>query len=75
MFFGKVNFQDISGEIVLNAPTESGMFGFGHHFEKAQKSKGIAEFVLKGKMILNGPMHMGKDVFLCIENTAGINIC
>ncbi|WP_409687184.1 acyltransferase [Flavobacterium sp.] len=70
VFFGKVNFQDISGEIILNAPIESGMFGFGHHFEIAQKSKGMAEFILKGKLIINGPVHMGKDVLLYIAKNA-----
>jgi acetyltransferase-like isoleucine patch superfamily enzyme len=70
VFFGKVNFQDISGEIILNAPVESGMFGFGHHFEIAQKSKGIAEFVLKGRLVINGPVHIGKDVFLYIAKDA-----
>jgi len=70
IFFGKVHFQEITGEIVFNVPPERGMFGFGHHFEKAHKSKGIAEFGLKGKLVLNGPMHMGKDVFFHVDNGA-----
>jgi len=70
IFFGKVSFQDISGEIVFKVPVERGMFGFGQHFEKAHKSKGIAEFCLKGKLVLNGPMHIGKDVFLFIDEHA-----
>ncbi len=70
VFFGKVSFHDISGEIVFNAPVESGMFGFGHRFEKARKSKGVAEFGLKGKLVLNGPMHIGKDVFFSIDENA-----
>ena len=69
-FYGKVKFQGINGEIIINAPIKRGMFGFGQKFEKATKSKGIAEFSLLGKLVLNGPIHMGKDVFFAIENNA-----
>jgi acetyltransferase-like isoleucine patch superfamily enzyme len=70
VFFGKVKFHDISGEIVINTPIESGLFGFGHHFEKHKTSKGVAEFNLSGKLTINGPMHMGKDVFFSVEKDA-----
>ncbi|MGV3696161.1 acyltransferase [Flavobacterium sp.] len=70
VFFGKVSFQDISGEILIKGPVASAMFGFGHKFELAKKSKGIAEFSLKGKLILNGPLHIGKDVFFHVGTNA-----
>lgn len=69
-FYGKVKFRRISGEIIINAPIKRGMFGFGQQFEKATRSKGIAEFSLLGTLVLNGPIHMGKDVFLSIGKNA-----
>ena len=69
-FYGKVNFQNITGNIIINGPIKRGMFGFGCQFEMAQKSKGIAEFSLLGKLVLNGPMHIGKDVFFHVGKGA-----
>ena len=70
IFFGKVSFQDLSGEIIINGSIRTAMIGFGHQFEQAKKSKGIAEIALKGKLIFNGPTNLGKDVFLYIEKNA-----
>lgn len=70
VFYGKVSFNGISGEININAPIERGMIGFGQDFELPKKSKGISEFVLKGKLVFNGHTHIGKDVFFYIgENS------
>ena len=48
-FYGKIYFQCIKGEIVINGPIKTAMIGYGQHFETAVKSKGIAEFSLHGK--------------------------
>ncbi len=46
------------------------MIGYGQHFETAEKSKGIAEFSLYGKLVFNGYSHFGKDVVLYIGENA-----
>lgn len=65
-FYGKIHFQSIKGEIIINGPIKTAMIGYGQHFETAQKSKGIAEFALHGKIIFNGYCHFGKDVIIYI---------
>ena len=69
-FYGKVKFHNIQGEILIDAPLKRGMFGFGQKFELAKQSKGIAEFTLMGKLVLKGPLHIGKDVVFFIGNNA-----
>src|SRR5688572_22200583 len=63
-FFGRVTFQDISGEIVINAPISKGMVGFGKRFEKFTKSNGTAEISIEGRLIFNGPALFGKDCLI-----------
>lgn len=70
IFYGKVHFQSIKGEIIINGPIKKGLIGFGQQFETSTISKGIAEIFLEGKIIFNGPMHMGKDVSLYIHKGA-----
>lgn len=70
VFFGKVHFHELKGEVIINKKIKTGMIGFGHKFEKSKKSKGIAEFTLNGKLVLNGPLHIGKDVFFYIGDNA-----
>lgn len=70
IFYGKVKFHDISGQIIFNTPIKRGMIGFGQYFELPKKAKGIAEFTLKGKLVFNGEMHMGKDVFFYVGDNA-----
>jgi acetyltransferase-like isoleucine patch superfamily enzyme len=69
-FYGKVHFQSIRGEIIINGPIKTAMIGYGQHFETSVKSKGIAEFSLYGKLIFNGYTHFGKDVILYIGENA-----
>lgn len=69
-FYGKVYFQCIKGDIVINGPIKTAMVGYGQHFETAKKSKGIAEFSLYGKLVFNGYSHFGKDVILYIGEDA-----
>lgn len=73
VFYGQVSFQSIKGEVVINGPIERGMIGFGQQFEINKKRKKIAEVFIEGKLIFNGPMHMGKDVFLYIAENATCN--
>jgi acetyltransferase-like isoleucine patch superfamily enzyme len=70
VFYGQVSFQSIKGQVVINGPIERGMIGFGQQFEINQKRKKVAEIFIEGKLIFNGPMHMGKDVFLYIAENA-----
>lgn len=69
-FYGKIHFQSIKGEIIINGPIKTAMIGYGQHFETAVKSKGIAELSLYGKMIFNGYTHFGKDVIIYIGENA-----
>lgn len=69
-FFGKVKFQLLVGKITINGPIKRGMIGFGQRFEKSRKAKGIAEFVLEGQLVFNGPAHFGKDVFFYVGENA-----
>lgn len=69
-FYGKVKLRSLDGEMVINGPIRRGMVGFGQHFEKPIRYKGIAEFNLEGKWVVNGPMHIGKDVFFHIGKGA-----
>lgn len=74
MFYGSVKFQNISGKISINGPIEIGMIGFGQEFEINRRSRKIAEIVIEGDLIFNGPMHIGKDVFLYIAKNAVCNL-
>lgn len=69
-FYGKVKFQDISGEIIINSPIRRGMIGFGQPYEMNTMHKGIAEIMLAGKMICNGDVQFGKDYFIYVEKNA-----
>ncbi len=70
IFYGKVSFGDLTGQIVFNCPVQKGLVGFGQRFELPRKSKGVAEFSVAGKLIFDGPMHMGKDVFFHVGKNA-----
>lgn len=70
VFYGNVKFQSIKGNIIINGPIKTAMMGFGQQFEKAKRSKNIAEFALEGTLVINGPVHIGKDVFFYIAENA-----
>lgn len=65
-FYGKVCFQSIQGEVIINGPIKTAMIGFGQQFEIEIKSKGIAQLSLYGKLTFNGHAQLGKDVILYI---------
>lgn len=66
IFYGKVKFQNISGQININAPIQTGMIGFGKPYEMNTVSSGISEIMLAGKVIFNGHVQFGIDYFLYV---------
>ncbi|WP_445721869.1 acyltransferase [Flavobacterium sp.] len=70
VFYGKVKFQNISGEIIINAPIEKGMISFGKPYEMTTVSSGISEIMLSGKIIFNGYVQFGKDYFVFVSKKA-----
>ena len=73
-FYGKVSFQCINGEIIIEGPIMTGMIGFGKKFEKFSKSKGIAEICIAGKLIFKGYALFGKDYLIYIEENGCLEI-
>lgn len=73
-FYGKVKFQDISGEIIINAPIRKGMIGFGKKFEKQIYPKAVGEFTLIGKIVFNGFALFGKEYFIYVDKDAVLEI-
>jgi acetyltransferase-like isoleucine patch superfamily enzyme len=69
-FYGKVKFQNISGEIIIIAPVSRGMIGFGQPFEMNTIHKGTAEIALVGKLIFKGYVQFGKDYFIYVKKNA-----
>lgn len=69
-FYGKVKFQDISGDINIESPIKSGMIGFGQRYEKYTVHKGTAEIVLAGKIVFKGNVQFGKDYFVYVKKGA-----
>ncbi|WP_310555423.1 transferase [Flavobacterium sp.] len=69
-FYGKVTFQSLKGEVIINAPIKRGMIGYGQRFELFKKEKGVAEIFLHGKLVFNGNMHIGKDVSIYVGENA-----
>ncbi|NHN27575.1 transferase [Flavobacterium jejuense] len=69
VFYGKVKFQNISGEISINAPIKFGMIGFGKPYEMNSVHQGTAEIMLTGKIVFKGHVQFGKDYFLFVSKT------
>lgn len=69
-FYGPVRFQSLSGNIIINAPIERGMIGFGQPYEKNTVHAGVAEVAIRGEVIFKGHMQFGKDYFFYVEKNA-----
>ncbi|WP_309610111.1 transferase [Flavobacterium sp.] len=69
-FYGKIKFQSLKGEVIINGTVKRGMIGYGQRFELFKKEKGNAEIFLRGKIVFNGNMHIGKDVSMYIGENA-----
>src|SRR5690606_25346720 len=67
IFYGKVKFQSIKGEVIINSPLKRGMIGFARSYEMNKSSIGIAEIMLEGKIVFNGSVHFGKDYFVYVK--------
>lgn len=65
-FYGKVKFQSIKGEMIIDGPIKRGMIGFGQPYEIISRSRGNSEFFLEGKMVFKGHVQFGKDYFIYI---------
>ena len=70
IFYGKVKFQSIRGEIIINAPIKRAMIGFGEPYEMNTVSIGLAEIMIEGKIIFNGKVQFGKHNFLYVKEGA-----
>ena len=70
IFYGRVKFSDISGEIKIEGPISKGMIGFGQHFEKQTTSRGTAEINIQGTLVFKSNAHIGKDCFIYVAEDA-----
>jgi acetyltransferase-like isoleucine patch superfamily enzyme len=67
VFYGRVKFKSINGEIIFNTPVKRAMIGFGEPYEMNTVSIGLAEIMIEGKVIFNGKVQFGKDNFLYVK--------
>ncbi len=65
-FYGKVKFNSINGNIIIDAPVKRGMVGFGQPYEWNTVEKGTAEIIMDGVFKVKGHIQFGKDYFLKI---------
>lgn len=69
-FYGKVKFQRLTGKVIINAPLQLGMIGFGQRYEMNTVHRGTAELKITGTLIFNGYVQFGKDYFLYVGDNA-----
>lgn len=62
-----IRFNDLSGEVFIDAPIRRGMIGFGQPYEMTKKGIGISEFEISGKIIFKGHFQSGKDFLLAVR--------
>lgn len=70
LFYGKVKFAGLAGEVDIIGDIKLGMIGFGQKFEVTNKSKGTAKVTINGKLIFKGNFHFGLDCLLHIGENA-----
>jgi len=68
--YGNYKLTNLSGRVVIDAPIERGMIGFGHPFEAQTRSRGIGEIVIVGTVVFKGYVHFGKDVYFQVGKNA-----
>jgi acetyltransferase-like isoleucine patch superfamily enzyme len=66
IFYGKVMFSGLNGEIIFNVPIRQGLCEFGKNLEIIKSSAGNAEIRIDGKMIIDGEFSTGNDYNLQI---------
>lgn len=69
-FYGRVKFNSIKGDLIIEAPIKKAMIGFGQPYEFISRSKGISEIFLKGTFVCKGHIQFGKDYFIHIDENA-----
>jgi acetyltransferase-like isoleucine patch superfamily enzyme len=70
IFYGRVKFTSISGDIRIEGPVRRGMIGFGQQFERMTTSRGIAEIAIDGTLVFKNRAHIGKDCFVFVHKDA-----
>lgn len=70
IFYGKVKFGSLSGNIIIDGPIRKGMIGFGQPYELVTRSKGTAELFLKGTICFKGYAQFGKDYLVHVDTDA-----
>ena len=73
-FYGKVKFQNISGDFVIDAPIKRGMIGFGQPYEKRTAFAGTSEIAIEGKIVFKGHVQFGKDYFIHVAHNAFVEM-
>ena len=73
-FYGRVKLSIAKGAVEIHGPIKRGMFGFGQHYEMTSMSKGIGEFILRGKLVVRGYVQFGKDCFLMVGDNAVLDL-
>ncbi|WP_299679001.1 transferase [uncultured Dokdonia sp.] len=61
--YGNYKLTNISGKVIIDAPIQKGMIGFGHPFEVQKRSCGLGEVVIAGTVVFKGYVHFGRDVY------------
>lgn len=70
VFYGKVKFSSLEGNIIINAPIKFKMIGFGQKYELMSVSKKNAELYLSGTVVFKGHVQFGIDYFLYVKKNA-----
>jgi acetyltransferase-like isoleucine patch superfamily enzyme len=70
VFYGRVRFNSIKGNVILEAPIKKAMIGFGQRYEAITKAKGTAELFLEGTFVFKGHVQFGIDYFIHIAENA-----
>jgi acetyltransferase-like isoleucine patch superfamily enzyme len=73
-FYGSVKFTSLKGKVILDAPVQRGMIGFGQQYEMNTRSRGIAEVYIRGVLKFTGFAQFGKDNFIYIKENATCTI-
>lgn len=69
-FYGKVSFQNINGNVRIEAPIKRAMIGFGQKYETNTRANGTAEIFIEGTVTFKGHVQFGKDYFVYVSKDA-----
>ena len=74
IFYGKVKFTSLKGEVIIKSPVKFGMVGFGQKYEMFSVSKRNAQLILNGTLIIKGHVQFGIDYFVNISKGATLEM-